>query len=137
MIIGIDLGTTNSLVSVWEGETAQLVPNALGRMLTPSVVGLDDQGQMVVGDIARERLQTNPHLTTALFKRHMGSAQATQLGPHRFRPEELSALVLRSLLADAEAVLDLTQLRALRVHLSGATGGTASLEVDTIRFYRD
>ena len=102
MIIGIDLGTTNSLVSVWDGETAQLVPNALGRMLTPSVVGLDDQGQMVVGDIARERLQTHPHLTTALFKRHMGSAQATQLGPHRFRPEELSALVLRSLKEDVE-----------------------------------
>nr|WP_100549654.1 MULTISPECIES: molecular chaperone HscC [unclassified Pseudomonas] len=102
MIIGIDLGTTNSLVSVWDGETAQLVPNALGRMLTPSVVGLDDQGQMVVGDIARERLQTHPHLTTALFKRHMGSAHSTQLGPHRFRPEELSALVLRSLKEDVE-----------------------------------
>jgi len=102
MIIGIDLGTTNSLVSVWDGETAQLVPNALGRMLTPSVVGLDDQGQMVVGDIARERLQTHPHLTTALFKRHMGSAHSTQLGSHRFRPEELSALVLRSLKEDVE-----------------------------------
>lgn len=102
MIIGIDLGTTNSLVSVWDGETAQLVPNALGRILTPSVVGLDDQGQLVVGDIARERLQTHPHLTTALFKRHMGSAQSTQLGSHRFRPEELSALVLRSLKEDVE-----------------------------------
>lgn len=102
MIIGIDLGTTNSLVSVWDGGTAKLVPNALGRMLTPSVVGLDDEGQLVVGDIARERLQTHPHLTTALFKRHMGSAHSTQLGSHSFRPEELSALVLRSLKEDVE-----------------------------------
>tara|TARA_Y100001951_G_scaffold32750_1_gene25785 strand:- start:9247 stop:10938 length:1692 start_codon:yes stop_codon:yes gene_type:complete len=102
MIIGIDLGTTNSLVSVWDGGAAKLVPNALGRMLTPSVVGLDDEGQLVVGDIARERLQTHPHLTTALFKRHMGSAHSTQLGSHSFRPEELSALVLRSLKEDVE-----------------------------------
>ncbi|MFH6601581.1 Hsp70 family protein [Ectopseudomonas khazarica] len=102
MIIGIDLGTTNSLVSVWDGGVAKLVPNALGRMLTPSVVGLDDEGQLVVGDIARERLQTHPHLTTALFKRHMGSAHSTQLGSHSFRPEELSALVLRSLKEDVE-----------------------------------
>ena len=102
MIIGIDLGTTNSLVSVWDGGAAKLVPNALGRMLTPSVVGLDDEGQLVVGDIARERLQTHPHLTTALFKRHMGSAHSTKLGSHSFRPEELSALVLRSLKEDVE-----------------------------------
>lgn len=113
MIIGIDLGTTNSLVSVWEGGTAQLIPNALGRMLTPSVVGLDDQGQMVVGDIARERLQTHPHLTTALFKRHMGSGHSTQLGPHRFRPEELSALVLRSLKADVERAYGKTVTEAV------------------------
>lgn len=102
MIIGIDLGTTNSLVSVWDGEAARLVPNALGRLLTPSVVGLDDHDQLVVGDIARERLQTHPHLTAALFKRNMGSAQSTRLGTRSFRPEELSALVLRSLKEDVE-----------------------------------
>lgn len=102
MIIGIDLGTTNSLVSVWDGEAARLVPNALGRLLTPSVVGLDDHDQLVVGDIARERLQTHPHLTAALFKRHMGSARSTRLGSRAFRPEELSALVLRSLKEDVE-----------------------------------
>ena len=102
MIIGIDLGTTNSLVSVWDGEAARLVPNALGRLLTPSVVGLDDHDQLVVGDIARERLQTHPHLSAALFKRHMGSAQNTRLGSRSFRPEELSALVLRSLKEDVE-----------------------------------
>ncbi|TBU91586.1 molecular chaperone HscC [Phytopseudomonas dryadis] len=104
MIIGIDLGTTNSLVAVWDGEAARLVPNALGRLLTPSVVGLDNQGQLIVGDIARERLQTHPQLTSALFKRNMGSAQVARLGERAFRPEELSALVLRSLKEDVERI---------------------------------
>ncbi|WP_267401354.1 molecular chaperone HscC [Pseudomonas sp. GM_Psu_2] len=105
MIIGIDLGTTNSLVAVWSGEIAQLIPNALGKVLTPSVVGLDDNGQLVVGDIARERLQTHPQMTTALFKRYMGSAQETLLGHRPYRADELSALVLRSLKEDAERFL--------------------------------
>jgi molecular chaperone HscC len=102
MIVGIDLGTTNSLVAVWQGDQPCLVPNALGGFLTPSVVGLDDQGQVVVGEVARERLQTHPHLTTALFKRYMGSSRQIQLGTRTFRPEELSALVLKSLVADVE-----------------------------------
>ncbi|MBK5002366.1 molecular chaperone HscC [Pseudomonas sp. S31] len=105
MIIGIDLGTTNSLVAVWEGDNARILPNALGELLTPSVVGLDDQGQLVVGDIARERLHTHPHLTASLFKRYMGSARETQLGNRAYRAEELSAMLLRSLKADAERAL--------------------------------
>ncbi|WP_074864423.1 molecular chaperone HscC [Atopomonas hussainii] len=102
MIVGIDLGTTNSLVAVWREDAAQLVPNALGHFLTPSVVGLDDDGQVLVGQVARERLQTHPQLTAALFKRYMGSAHDVRLGARRFRPEELSALVLKSLKADVE-----------------------------------
>ena len=102
MIVGIDLGTTNSLVAVWREDSPQLVPNALGSVITPSVVGLDDQGQVLVGQAARERLQTHPQLTAALFKRHMGSAREISLGARRFRPEELSALVLRSLKEDVE-----------------------------------
>lgn len=102
MIVGIDLGTTNSLVAVWRDDSPQLVPNALGSVITPSVVGLDDQGQVLVGQAARERLQTHPQLTAALFKRHMGSAREISLGARRFRPEELSALVLRSLKEDVE-----------------------------------
>lgn len=105
MIIGIDLGTTNSLVAVWSGETARLIPNALGKTLTPSVVGLDDHGQLIVGDVARERLQTHPQLTTALFKRNMGSAHETLLGHRTYRAEELSAMVLRSLKEDVERAL--------------------------------
>lgn len=105
MIIGIDLGTTNSLVAVWEGEQSRILPNALGNLLTPSVVGLDDHGQLVVGDIARERLNTHPQLTAALFKRYMGSARETVLDGHAYRAEELSAMLLRSLKADAERAL--------------------------------
>ncbi|MFS0828920.1 Hsp70 family protein [Pseudomonas phoenicis] len=105
MIIGIDLGTTNSLVAVWNADTAQLIPNALGKLLTPSVVGLDDNGELIVGDVARERLQTHPQATTALFKRHMGSARETLVGERAYRPEELSALLLRSLKEDAERYL--------------------------------
>jgi molecular chaperone HscC len=102
MIVGIDLGTTHSLVAVWRDGATQLVSNALGDLLTPSVVGLDDDGHVLVGKAARERLQTHPGSTTALFKRHMGSAHEVKLGSRSYRPEELSALVLKSLKADVE-----------------------------------
>ncbi|PWY37441.1 molecular chaperone HscC [Pseudomonas sp. RW409] len=102
MIVGIDLGTTNSLIAVWREGAPHLVGNALDRFLTPSVVGLDDQGRILVGQAAKERLQTHPKQTVSLFKRHMGSAQEVRLGEKLFRPEELSALVLRSLKEDVE-----------------------------------
>ncbi|WP_095099036.1 molecular chaperone HscC [Pseudomonas sp. Irchel 3A5] len=102
MIVGIDLGTTNSLVAVWHNDASVLVPNVLGSLLTPSVVGLDEEGRILVGQAARERLHTHPDQTAALFKRHMGSAHTVQLGTQSFRPEELSALVLRSLKEDVE-----------------------------------
>ncbi|MCD9568194.1 molecular chaperone HscC [Pseudomonas protegens] len=102
MIVGIDLGTTNSLVAVWRDTASELVPNALGELLTPSVVGLDDEGRILVGQAARERLHTHPQLTTALFKRYMGSTTEVRLGERTYRPEELSALVLKSLKEDVE-----------------------------------
>ncbi|ALB63118.1 Chaperone protein hscC (Hsc62) [Cronobacter condimenti 1330] len=102
MIVGIDLGTTNSLAAVWEEGNPRLITNALGELLTPSVVGLDDEGRVLVGKAARERLHTHPHLTTALFKRHMGTAWTVRLGDKLFRAEELSALVLQSLKEDIE-----------------------------------
>jgi molecular chaperone HscC len=105
MIIGIDLGTTNSLVACWRDGRAQIIPNALGEVLTPSCVGLDDDGSVLVGAAARARLQTHPQLTAALFKRYMGSERVTRLGRQSFRPEELSSLVLRALKEDAEAFL--------------------------------
>ncbi len=113
MIVGIDLGTTNSLVAVWRDGKTQLVANALGEMLTPSVVGLDDDDQILVGKAARERLQTHPSRTAALFKRHMGSAQKVNLGANAYRPEELSALVLKSLKADVERAFGETVTEAV------------------------
>ncbi|MEN4921820.1 molecular chaperone HscC [Achromobacter spanius] len=105
MIIGIDLGTTNSLVAVWQDGKSRLVPNPLGSYLTPSCVSLDEDGSVLVGEAARERLQTHPERTAALFKRHMGSDKSFTLGGKEFRAEELSSLVLRALKADAEAML--------------------------------
>jgi molecular chaperone HscC len=105
MIVGIDLGTTNSLISVWEASGPRLIPNALGEVLTPSCVSIDEDGTILVGRAARERLQTHPERTAAVFKRYMGSDRKVRLGERDFRPEELSALVLRSLKEDAEAAL--------------------------------
>lgn len=105
VIVGIDLGTTNSLIAVWRDGAASIVPNALGRALTPSCVGFLDDGSLVVGEAARERLQTHPQLTASLFKRYMGTDRKVTLGQQTFRPEELSSFVLRALKADVEALL--------------------------------
>jgi molecular chaperone HscC len=105
MIVGIDLGTTNSLVGVWRDGEAVLIPNALGSLLTPSVIGADDQGRIVVGQAARDRLVTHPSSTAATFKRYMGTDRQVDVGGRKYRAEELSALVLQSLKADAEAFL--------------------------------
>ena len=105
MIIGIDLGTTNSLVAVWQDGQARLIENSLGEVLTPSCVSLDADGSVLVGRAARERLETHPDRTAAVFKRYMGSDRRIRLGARMFRPEELSALILKALKADAEAAL--------------------------------
>lgn len=104
--IGIDLGTTNSLGAYWLDGKAHLIPNVFGEFLTPSVVGIDDDGTVLVGRAARERLLTHPELTVATFKRRMGSNSRIQLGTHHFSPEELSSLVLKTIKADAEAHLN-------------------------------
>lgn len=105
MIIGIDLGTTNSLVALWKDGAPLLIPNALGHTLTPSCVGFSNAEELLVGQAAKDRLQTHPKLTTANFKRYMGSAREIELGKRKFRPEEVSSFVLRALKADAEAFL--------------------------------
>ncbi len=104
MIVGIDLGTTHSLIGAYTEQGSKLFPNALGELLTPSVVSVDGD-TVLVGQAARDRLISHPDRTVAAFKRWMGSSRETRLGDRSFRPEELSALVLRSLLADAEAAL--------------------------------
>ncbi len=105
MIVGIDLGTTNSLIAVWEATGPRLIPNSLGEVLTPSCVSLDKDGTVLVGRAARDRLQSHPDMSAAVFKRFMGSDKQLYLGKRAFRPEELSALILRSLKEDAEAAL--------------------------------
>lgn len=105
MIAGIDLGTTNSLIGVWHDGRPVLIPNALGEVLTPSVVSVTEDGNVLVGAAARERLSTHPMRTAAAFKRVMGTNREITLGTRVFRPEELSALVLRALKSDAEAFL--------------------------------
>lgn len=103
MIYGIDLGTTNSLIAAFTEEGPKLAPNIHGDMLTPSVVGLDDDGNVLVGMAANDRLITHPGKTVSSFKRFMGTNHAIALGDLSLRPEEVSAFVLRSLKEDAEA----------------------------------
>ncbi|WP_082551883.1 molecular chaperone HscC [Massilia sp. Root351] len=113
MIVGIDLGTTNSLISVWEHGASRLIPNCLGEVLTPSCVSIDEDGSILVGRAARERLQTHPDRTAAVFKRYMGSDKTLRLGGKEFRAEELSALILRALKEDAEAALGIAITEAI------------------------
>ncbi|MBI5261091.1 MAG: molecular chaperone HscC [Bradyrhizobium sp.] len=105
MIVGIDLGTTNSLIATWHEGASCLIPNALGEVLTPSAVSIDDNGEILVGLAARERVVSHPERSAASFKRYMGTNRRLRLADREFRPEELSSFVLRSLKADAEAFL--------------------------------
>ena len=104
-IIGIDLGTTNSLAAVWRGGRSELIPNAAGEYLTPSVVSVDEDGSILVGAAARDRLISHPERTAAGFKRSMGSSRRYELGGKSFTAEDLSAFVLRRLREDAESYL--------------------------------
>lgn len=113
MIVGIDLGTSNSLIGALVNGEVELIANPLGRLLTPSVVGVSDSGEILVGEAARDRLVTHPELTAGAFKRTMGTAKTYKLGKNEFRPEELSALVLKSLKRDAENHLGESVTRAV------------------------
>ena len=95
-VIGIDLGTTNSLAAVWKQDRSRLIPNALGDVLTPSAVSIDEDGTVLVGEAARQRLVSHPERSAAAFKRAMGTDRTYSLAGRTFTPEELSALVLRS-----------------------------------------
>lgn len=101
-VIGIDLGTTNSLVAYMGPDGPQVIRNALGDALTPSVVGVDEDGKLLVGRGARELQATHMDRCAALFKRYMGGDWSVRLGDRSFSAEELSSLVLRSLKQDAE-----------------------------------
>merc|ERR1711916_11558 len=94
-----------SLVCAFADDDPKLIPNALGSFMTPSAVGYADDGSLLVGQAAKDRLVTHPDKTTARFKRYMGTQHEAKLGKRHFRAEELSSLVLKSLKADAEAEL--------------------------------
>jgi len=141
-IVGIDLGTTNSLVSVWQEEKCTLIPNNLGEYLTPSVVGVDDNGEILVGRTAKERLISHPEYTAASFKRFMGTDKTFSLGGRVFSPSDLSSFVLKQLKTDAERFLGETVEEAvisvpayfndLQRNATKIAGELAGLRVDRI-----
>jgi molecular chaperone HscC len=104
-IVGIDLGTTFSLVATLKGGDAVVIPNAIGELLTPSAVSVAEDGTVLVGAPARARATTHPTRTALAFKRDMGTDKVYELGPRSMKPQELSALVLSVLKRDAESAL--------------------------------
>lgn len=105
MMIGIDLGTTNSLVCVYRNGHTELIPNSLGEYMTKSAVSILEDGSILTGSAAKERLLLHPQHTAVSFKRFMGTDQEIVLGDKVFLPHELSALILRQLYEDARAYL--------------------------------
>ena len=105
MIIGIDLGTTNSLAAYFTEDGPKIIPNRLGKNLTPSVVSVDENDQIFVGETAKERSILYPDKSAKVFKRDMGSNKKYKLGNKEFTAEELSSFVLRCLKEDAQVYL--------------------------------
>ncbi len=104
-IIGIDLGTTNSCVSVMEGGEPVVITNAEGGRTTPSVVAFSKTGERLVGQVAKRQAVTNPEKTIISIKRHMGTAHKEEIDGKKYSPEEISAMILTKLKADAESYL--------------------------------
>ena len=103
-IIGIDLGTTNSCVAVMEGGEPVVIANAEGARTTPSVVGFTKTGERLVGQVAKRQAITNPENTISSIKRKMGTAEKVHAGGKDYTPEEISAMILSKLKADAELI---------------------------------
>jgi len=112
-IIGIDLGTTNSCVSVMEGGNFTIITNAEGVRTTPSVVNVKDNGEIIVGEIAKRQAVTNPDSTVASIKTHMGEAHKVNIHGKDYGPQEISAMILKKLKKDAEAYLGETVTEAV------------------------
>ena len=112
-VIGIDLGTTNSCVSVMEGGEAVVIPNSEGNRTTPSVVGVNNSGERLVGQVAKRQAITNPDNTVASIKRHMGTDYKESLAGKQYSPQEISAMILQKLKSDAEAYIGETVTQAV------------------------
>ena len=122
-IIGIDLGTTNSLACVYKETGPELIPNAYGSFITPSAVAIDN-GEITVGLPAKKMLLDAPENAASLFKRRMGSEERIRVGNKQFLPEELSSLVIGSIISDAERFLgEKIEEVSLREGCCGAAAG--------------
>src|SRR4026208_1436428 len=103
--VGIDLGTTNSVVAVLEGGEPTVVPNSEGFRTTPSVVGFSKNGEILVGEVAKRQAITNPDRTVRSVKRHMGTDWSIDIDGKAYKSQEISARILMKLKRDAEAYL--------------------------------
>ena len=112
-VIGIDLGTTNSCVSVMEGGEPVVIPNPEGSRITPSVVGFSKNGERLIGQIAKRQAVSNPDGTISSIKRHMGTTYKVNIEGKDYTPQEISAMILQKLKADAEAYLGETVSQAV------------------------
>ena len=112
-IIGIDLGTTNSCVAVLEGGEPVVIPNAEGNRTTPSVVAFPPPGERMVGQVAKRQAVTNADRTVSSIKRHMGEDYHVSIDGKNYTPQEISAMILQKLKADAEAYLGQTVSEAV------------------------
>ncbi len=112
-VVGIDLGTTHSLIAVMKGERPELIPNRYGKRLTPSIVGLDKNGNVHVGESAKNQLVSAPERTVMEVKRIMGTNQKVSLGDRSYTPQEISGFVLKALKEDAERALGETIVEAV------------------------
>ena len=117
-IIGIDLGTTNSCVAVMEGGEPVVIANAEGGRTTPSVVAFSKTGERMVGQVAKRQAITNPDRTISSIKREMGTAHTVEIDGKKYTPQEISAIILQKLKADAEAYLGRDRIRS-GYHRSG------------------
>ncbi|ADI02410.1 MAG TPA: molecular chaperone DnaK [Syntrophothermus lipocalidus] len=104
-VVGIDLGTTNSVIAVMEGNDVTVIPNAEGERITPSVVGFAKNGERLVGRVAKRQAVTNPDRTVLSIKRHMGTDHRVKIDDKNYTPQEISAMILQKLKTDAESYL--------------------------------
>ncbi|EIA22468.1 Chaperone protein dnaK, partial [Candidatus Arthromitus sp. SFB-1] len=104
-VIGIDLGTTNSCVAVMEGGEPVVIPNSEGGRTTPSVVSFQNNGERLVGQVAKRQAITNPDKTIISIKRHMGTDYKVDIDGKKYSPQEISSMVLQKIKLDAEAYL--------------------------------
>ena len=112
-IIGIDLGTTNSCVAVYEGGEPTVITNPEGSRTTPSVVAFSKDGERMIGQIAKRQAITNPERTVMSIKRHMGTDYKVEIDGKKYTPQEISAMILQKLKADAESYLGTTITQAV------------------------